>query len=296
MDDSGTLTSQDDGRDQRWHQGDEKVLGCAIRLIVPEDQQLRLVEWQHKAMLHASPAKVLAELRKGHHWVTMRKDVYAVCQDCADCALLNAKRLHAHKHFRAKVYEGPRTAWGFDYHGVAASDEGYREILGGIDLVTAEVRLFACKRRTAAVTTDCILQGVVLRDGVPLVLHSDHAKEFVSKCVRMLTRALGVTATTTLAHHPTGNAKIERLWQYVVKCLRQLSPQQHRHWQAYVPLIEHTWNTTVHSVLGVSPFEAAHGLPARGVADRWTVAEYNAPSYMDGPGIKAMQITAKAFM
>ena len=112
----------------------------------------------------------------------------------------------------------------------------------------------------------------------------------------MLTRALGVTTTTTLAHHPMGNAKIERLWQYVVKCLRQLSPQQHRHWQAYVPLIEHTWNTTVHSVLGVSPFEAAHGLPARVVADRWTAAEYNAPSYMDGPGIKAMQTTAKAFM
>ena len=52
VDDSSTLTSQDDGRDQRWHQGDEKVLGCAIRLIVPEDQQLRLVEWQHKLMLH----------------------------------------------------------------------------------------------------------------------------------------------------------------------------------------------------------------------------------------------------
>ena len=123
----------------------------------------------------------------------------------------------------------PRTAWAFDYHGVARSEDGYCEILGGIDLVTAEIRLFATKCRTAAVTTDYILQGVVLRDGVPLVIHSDHAREFISKTLKAMATALGVKTTTTLAHHPTGNSKIERIWQYVTKCLRCLSAKQHRH-------------------------------------------------------------------
>ena len=200
-----------------------------MRLIVPEDEQQGLAEWQHHALLHASPAKVRAASRKHYHWATMRKDIKQVCDDCGVCAILNAKRQKAHQHFRAKVYEGPRTAWAFDYHGVAKSQEGYCEILGGIDLVTSEIRLFATKCRTAAVTTDCILQGVVLRDGVPLVIHSDHAKEFVSKCLKVMHQALGITATTTLAHHPTGNSKIERVWQYVTKCLRCLTAAQHRH-------------------------------------------------------------------
>ena len=52
----------------------------------------------------------------------------------------------------------------------------------------------------------------------------------------------------------------------------------------------------MHSSLGVSPFEAAHGLPARGVHQHVDAANYNAPSYMDKPGIEAMQSTAKAFM
>ena len=121
------------------------------------------------------------------------------------------QRLRAHKHFRAKVFEGPRTAWAFDFHGVAASDEGYREVLGGIDLVTGVLRLFATKDRSAAITTDCILQGVILRDGVSLVIHSDHAREFISKLLSTLEKALGITATTTLTHHPTGNSKIERV-------------------------------------------------------------------------------------
>ena len=139
------------------------------------------------------------------------KDTVTCCRDCACCAILNAKRLRAHKHFRAKVFEGPRTAWTFDYHGVTASDEGYREVLGDIDLVTGELRLFATKDRSAAITTDCILQGVILRDGVPLVIHSDHVREFISKLLTTLEKALGVTVTTTLAHHPTGNSKIERV-------------------------------------------------------------------------------------
>ena len=269
---------------------------ASIKLIVPEAWQDRLCEWQHKAMLHAGKAKVLSKLRRQYHWATMRKDVEAACTNCAICAILNARRLRAHKHFRAKVFEGPRTVWTFDYHGVAASDEGYKEILGGIDLVSGEIRLFATKDRTAAITTDCILQGVILRDGVPLVIHSDHAKEFVSKLLKTLAKTFGITTTTTLAHHPTGNSKIERVWQYIAKCLKCLTAEQHRHWQAYIPLIEHTWNTTMHSVLGVSPFEAAHGLPARGVQHHTVAADYSAPDYMGVPGMRAMQTTAAAFV
>ena len=75
-----------------------------------------------------------------------------------------------------------------------------------------------------------------------------------------------------------------------------MTAAQHRHWQAYIPLIEHTWNTIRHSTLEVSPFEAAHGLPARGVDSHYVFSDdYNAPDYMDKPGIKAMQTTAKAF-
>ena len=48
--------------------------------------------------------------------------------------------------------------------------------------------------------------------------------------------------------------------------------------------------------LKVSPFEAAHGLPARGVQNHTTAADYAAPNYMGSAGIKAMQTTAAAFV
>ena len=55
--------------------------------------------------------------------------------------------------------------------------------------------------------------------------------------------------------------------------------------------MEHTWNTTKHSTLGVSPYEAA-----RGVQCQAAVAKYDAPDYMDEAGIKAIQVTVKAFV
>ena len=116
-----------------------------------------------------------------------------------------------------------------DYYGVYPSKEGFKHILGAVDAATCEVRLFATKDRSAAITTDCILQGIVLRDGCPLILHTDHAKEFVSKAVRRLLRAIGMQQTTTLGHHPTGNAQIERIWQFVTKALRMMTREQHQH-------------------------------------------------------------------
>ena len=267
-----------------------------IRLIVPEEHQQELAAWQHKALLHASAPKVEKALRKRFHWPDLSKDSKEAAAGCSTCAILNARRNAAHKHFRSKVYSGPRTVWSMDYYGVYPSKEGFKHILGAVDAATCEVRLFATKDRSAAITTDCILQGIVLRDGCPLILHTDHAKEFVSKAVRRLRRAIGMQQTTTLGHHPTGNAQIERIWQFVTKALRMMTREQHQHWQNYVRLMEHTWNTTTKAATGSSPFELAHGLAARSVVDSLAPGpEYSQPSSMDAEGIKALGTTARAF-
>ena len=95
----------------------------------------------------------------------------AACQDCA-VRTLNAKRLHAHKHFKPRSMKD-RARLGLHYHELRRPTKDIEKSWaastgnGGSQVVYVQTR-------TAAVTTDCIW-GVVLRDGVPLVLHSDHA-------------------------------------------------------------------------------------------------------------------------
>ena len=209
--------------------------------LVPEKYVHELVTWQHHRLCHGGSAKVYHALVHHWHWTTMKQDVRKIVENCAACQLLKAKRVRAHHHFRAKVFCTPRTIWGCDFYGIMESKQKYNNMLGAIDLATAECRLFACQERTAATTTRCILHGIVLRDGCPLYIHSDAAREFISKAMNRLCALIGCKKTTTLAHHPTGNAHIERLWQWVTLCLKQMTREQYQEWEKYVRLMEHVW-------------------------------------------------------
>jgi len=141
-----------------------------------------------------------------------------------------------------------------------------------------------------------MLHGILLRDGIPLAIHTDHARELVGKAMTALARTFGIQQSSTLGHHPTGNATMERTCQYVTKCLRMMTAEQYSNWPDYVRLIEHTHNTTQNRVLGCTPFQAAHGLPARSAVDCIaTTGNYSQPKGPDGEGITALSDTAQAF-
>ena len=188
---------------------------------------------EEDVLLHASKNKVIHALQKRFHWSTLRKDAADACRTCSSCAILNARRARAHRHYRAKVHSMTRSTWALDFYGVYPSKSGFCELLGAVDMATHELRLFPLKTRNAATLLDALLHGIILRDGVPLAIHSDHAREFVGKAMKALTRNFGIKQSSTLGHHPTGNALMERTWQYVTKCLRLMTDGQYRHWEDY---------------------------------------------------------------
>ena len=84
-----------------------------------------LIVRQHHDLCHAGYKKVQSALVKHWHWPDMKKDIRTTVDNCAPCQLLKAKRMRAHRHFRAKVFCTPRTSWGCDFYGVAKSLKGY---------------------------------------------------------------------------------------------------------------------------------------------------------------------------
>ena len=174
---------------------------------------------------------------------------------------------HAHKHFRPKLFCTPRTAYGADYYGVAQNKQGYNNILGIIDLSDGHLVLKALKSRTAANTAHTLFYEIVVRKGVPMLFHSDAAREFLSTAMKALSATLGIAQTSTLAHNPKSNAKIERVWQFVGRCLQAMTPDEYREFHKYVPMMEHVWNTIPDSNTNVTPFQAEHGMKCRTIAE-----------------------------
>lgn len=163
-------------------------------------------------------------------------------------------------------------------------------------LQTGHLVLRALKQRTAANTAETLFYNVICEKGVPLLFHSDAAKEFVSTAMNALSKTLGIVQTNTLAHNPKSNAKIERVWQFVGRCLRAMNTAQYAEFHKYVPMMAHVWNTVPDSDTGITPFQAEHGMPCRSVAEsilQQPPAE-GLPATADD--LKSIAVSVNAFM
>ena len=245
----------------------EERPGAPLRTIVPDSITIPLVEWQHRNLCHVGPQKILNTLKKRFYWKRMRRVCEYVNNRCALCNLLKARMRLAHKHFRAKLHCKPRTSYGADYYAVLQNKEGYNNILGIIDLAHGFLALVAVKKRSGANTAHAVFYEIVARKGVPQLFHSDAAKELIGTAMKALSTILGFKMTNTLAHNPKGNAKIERVWLFVGRCLQSMSPEQYKNFHLYLPIIAHVWNTTPDTNTGITPFQAQYGLPCASVTE-----------------------------
>ena len=245
----------------------EHPKGTVARTIVPPSMQIPLATWQHRNLCHLGSQKILSVLKKKFIWKNMRRTCKHVVEKCALCNLLKARMNLAHRHFRAKLFCTPRTAYGADYYAVKQNKDGYCQILGMVDLSIGFLTLSALKARTAANTAHELFYEIVVRKGVPMLFHSDAAQEFLSVAMKSLSATLGIVQTNTLAHNPQSNAKMERVWQFVGRCLKSMTPEQYAQFHRYTPIMAHVWNTTPDSDTGITPFEAMHGMKCRSILD-----------------------------
>ena len=67
-------------------------------------------------------------------------------------------------------------------------------------------------------------------------------------------------------HNPRGNAICERVNQTLGAMIRKLSDLDYKDLRNFLPSFEFMINTTLSSATKCTPFEIAHGLPARTIA------------------------------
>ena len=197
----------------------------------------------------------------------MLKTCREIVKNCRLCQILKRRHNLAHKHFRAKLFSTPRTAYGADYYGVKKNSLGYNNILGIIDLNTGNLVLRAVKKRTGHNTAHVILYDVIMKKGIPLIFHSDGAKEFLLGAAEILSKLLDYQMTSTKAHNPQANAKMERVWQFVGNCLQSMTSKQYENFDKYMDILSHVWNTTPDTDSGLTPFQLEHGMRARSIPD-----------------------------
>ena len=115
------------------------------------------------------------------------------------------------------------------------------------------------KHRTAKNVERFVRDRILLKHGVPNIIHSDHARELIGRVMTNLARTFGYVNTSTGGYYPTGNSTIESFWQYFNIFLRDLSDKQYGNIDEHIQNIAWVWNTTLRSSIDARPFEVMTG-------------------------------------
>ncbi|KAL2237281.1 UNVERIFIED_CONTAM: Transposon Ty3-G Gag-Pol polyprotein, partial [Sesamum indicum] len=98
--------------------------------------------------------------------------------------------------------------------------------------------------------------------GLPFSIVSDRDKVFTSHFWKELFNLTGVSVDMSTAYHPQTDGQTERVNQCLETYLRCMCPQHPKKWSQWITLAEFWFNTTFHSGLKATPFEALYGYPS----------------------------------
>ena len=155
----------------------------------------------------------------------------------------------------------PRQRYGIDFYGVHNG-----EILVMVDLLSRETMLEFLPNRKMERMCQAIMKRIIFSRGVPDEICSDNAPELMQRIVRQVCQYLDITQMVTGGHNPRGNAICERVNQTLGAMIRKLSDLDYKDLRNFPPSFEFMINTTLSSATKGTPFEIAHVLPARTIA------------------------------
>jgi hypothetical protein len=138
--------------------------------------------------------------------------------------------------------------------------EGHDTILVVVDKLTKYALFISLSHPfTARLAVQLFLDNVFKLHGLPLAIIIDQDRIFTSQLWQDLFKSLGVKLKFNIAFHPQTNGQSERVNQCVENYLRCMVFQNPRKWHSHLSTAEWWCNTSFHTTLKTTPFQALYG-------------------------------------
>ena len=108
-----------------------------------------------------------------------------------------------------------------------------------------------------------LLDEIVFRHGISLSIMSDWGAQFTSRFWRSFQKGLGTTVKLSPAFHPQMDCHLECTIQTLEDMLRSCIIDFKGNWDKYFPLVEFSYNNSLHSSIFMAPYEALYGRRCR---------------------------------
>ncbi|WMV14796.1 hypothetical protein MTR67_008181 [Solanum verrucosum] len=237
------------------------------KLVVGNDssvQQEIIQIWHEKPVGgHFGIENTYKRISSLFYWKGLKEEVTKYVRQCATCQ---------RSKYDSSAYPGllqplkiPSTAWSsisMDFIDGLPKSKGKSTILVVVDRLTKYGHFLAISHPyTAASVAQLFLDQVYKLHGMPENIISDRDPIFMSKVWQDLFSMQGVTLSTSTAYHPQTDGQTEVLNRTVETFLRCFCCDSQKNWASYLSLAEWWYNTTFHSAIQTTPYEALYGRP-----------------------------------
>ena len=103
------------------------------------------------------------------------------------------------------------------------------------------------------------MNKIILRFGMPLVIHSDQGREFENGLMKSLCSLLCCVKTRTAPYHPESDGMVEHFNRTCLMMLSMFVNDRRDNWHELLPFVMHAYCTSVHESTGYSPFRLMMG-------------------------------------
>jgi len=259
-------------------------------VVTDRDERSRILRLYHESPLagHFGVKRTLEKIQRRYTWPNIRQDVTEYVRSCLRCRKAKDPRHSPYGELNPlPVPDGP---WQWvtldfitDLPPSRLGAETYDTILVVMDKFTKMAHYIPTRKDIDAKTLGNIfLREVIRLHGVPRVIVSDRGPILTSKFWKTFCHYLSVDRRLGTAFHPQTDGQTERQNQTLEQYLRIFCCFEQDDWAIWLSTAEFSYNDSVHSTTGFTPFFAYTGRhPYEGEWPREASDSATAPQAMD---------------
>ena len=239
--------------------------------IVPDSLKRNVIELHHDSKGHPGAARTKETIHLYYWWKGMIAAVTEHVNSCKACARRKARNAVAATPIQG--YSAPRMPWErvhMDLTGpLTESKNGNKYILVVKDALTRYVEAIAIKGKSAEEVVHAFIIAIVYRHGAVGWLISDNGREFVNKLFIQVAQLLNIKHSTITAYNPRANGLAENHMRTMKDALSIYCDETQKDWDEHLGGVTMSYNTTVNSQTGFTPYFMLYGREARMPSDMW---------------------------
>ena len=214
------------------------------QVMVPKRLRPRIMEVAHGSIMrgHLGIKTTTDKIQSAFYWPGIQGDVTRFCKSCDVCqkTVNNGTVPKVPLQEMPLIYK-PFKRVAIDLFGPISppSEEGHRYILTLFDFATRYPEAVPLKTIDTETVAEALV-NIFSRLGVPEEILSDLGTQFVSDCMKELSRLLSIKQITTTPYHPMCNGLTlsEKFNGTMKPMLKRLCNEQPREWHRFInPLL-----------------------------------------------------------